>query len=38
MTEDDRRASIITGGSQGIGTGLVAGHRGRGWDLGDTGP
>jgi NAD(P)-dependent dehydrogenase (short-subunit alcohol dehydrogenase family) len=26
-----RRVAIITGGSQGIGAGLVAGYRGRGW-------
>jgi NAD(P)-dependent dehydrogenase (short-subunit alcohol dehydrogenase family) len=31
MTENDRRVAIITGGSQGIGAGLVAGYRGRGW-------
>ena len=31
MTGNDRRVAIITGGSQGIGTGLVAGYRGRGW-------
>ena len=31
MTRSDRRVAIITGGSQGIGTGLVAGYRGRGW-------
>ena len=29
--ETDRRVAIITGGSQGIGAGLVAGYRGRGW-------
>jgi NAD(P)-dependent dehydrogenase (short-subunit alcohol dehydrogenase family) len=29
--ETDRRVAIITGGPQGIGTGLVAGYRGRGW-------
>jgi NAD(P)-dependent dehydrogenase (short-subunit alcohol dehydrogenase family) len=31
MTPNDRRVAIITGGSQGIGAGLVAGYRGRGW-------
>jgi NAD(P)-dependent dehydrogenase (short-subunit alcohol dehydrogenase family) len=31
MTANDRRVAIITGGSQGIGAGLVAGYRGRGW-------
>ena len=31
MSEPDRRVAIITGGSQGIGAGLVAGYRGRGW-------
>ena len=31
MTGNDRRVAIITGGSQGIGAGLVAGYRGRGW-------
>jgi NAD(P)-dependent dehydrogenase (short-subunit alcohol dehydrogenase family) len=31
MTENDRRVAIITGGSRGIGAGLVAGYRGRGW-------
>jgi NAD(P)-dependent dehydrogenase (short-subunit alcohol dehydrogenase family) len=31
MTENARRVAIITGGSQGIGAGLVAGYRGRGW-------
>jgi NAD(P)-dependent dehydrogenase (short-subunit alcohol dehydrogenase family) len=29
--ETDRRVAIITGGSQGIGAGLVAGYRERGW-------
>jgi len=29
--ETDRRVAIITEGSQGIGAGLVAGYRGRGW-------
>ena len=31
MTGNDRRVAIITGGSQGIGAGLVTGYRGRGW-------
>jgi NAD(P)-dependent dehydrogenase (short-subunit alcohol dehydrogenase family) len=31
MTGNDRRVAIITGGSRGIGAGLVAGYRGRGW-------
>jgi NAD(P)-dependent dehydrogenase (short-subunit alcohol dehydrogenase family) len=31
MTGSDRRVAIITGGSQGIGAGLVAGYLGRGW-------
>ena len=31
MTGNDRRVAIITGGSQGIGAGLVAGYRRRGW-------
>src|SRR3984957_6165779 len=31
MTGNDRRVAIITGGSQGIGAGLVVGYRGRGW-------
>jgi NAD(P)-dependent dehydrogenase (short-subunit alcohol dehydrogenase family) len=31
VTGNDRRVAIITGGSQGIGAGLVAGYRGRGW-------
>ena len=31
MTGNDRRVAIITGGSQGIGAGLVARYRGRGW-------
>ena len=31
MTRNDQRVAIITGGSQGIGAGLVAGYRGRGW-------
>jgi len=29
--ETDRRVAIITGGSRGIGAGLVAGYRRRGW-------
>jgi NAD(P)-dependent dehydrogenase (short-subunit alcohol dehydrogenase family) len=31
MTRSDRRVAIITGGSAGIGAGLVAGYLGRGW-------
>jgi NAD(P)-dependent dehydrogenase (short-subunit alcohol dehydrogenase family) len=31
MRGDGQRVAIITGGSQGIGAGLVAGYRGRGW-------
>jgi NAD(P)-dependent dehydrogenase (short-subunit alcohol dehydrogenase family) len=31
MSETDRRVAIITGGSQGIGAGLVAGYRRQGW-------
>jgi len=31
MTEQDYKVAIITGGSQGIGAGLVAGYRQRGW-------
>jgi NAD(P)-dependent dehydrogenase (short-subunit alcohol dehydrogenase family) len=31
VTRNDRRVAIITGGSQGIGAGLIAGYRGRGW-------
>jgi NAD(P)-dependent dehydrogenase (short-subunit alcohol dehydrogenase family) len=31
MSEISRRVAIITGGSQGIGAGLVAGYRERGW-------
>jgi len=31
MSEADRRVAIITGGSQGIGAGLVTGYRRRGW-------
>ena len=31
MTEDRQRVAVITGGSQGIGAGLVDGYRRRGW-------
>jgi NAD(P)-dependent dehydrogenase (short-subunit alcohol dehydrogenase family) len=31
MSEEDRKVAIITGGSQGIGAGLVAEYRRRGW-------
>src|SRR5215467_132155 len=31
MSETNRRVAIITGGSQGIGAGLVKGYRDRGW-------
>ena len=31
MSEYDRKVAIITGGSQGIGAGLVAAYRQRGW-------
>ncbi len=31
MTEADRKVAVITGGSQGIGAGLVAAYRGQGW-------
>jgi NAD(P)-dependent dehydrogenase (short-subunit alcohol dehydrogenase family) len=31
MSEAERRVAIITGGSQGIGAGLVAGYRRQGW-------
>ena len=31
MTRNERRVAIITGGSQGIGAGLVTGYRARGW-------
>jgi NAD(P)-dependent dehydrogenase (short-subunit alcohol dehydrogenase family) len=31
MSEQDRRVAVITGGSQGIGAGLVAAYRGQGW-------
>jgi NAD(P)-dependent dehydrogenase (short-subunit alcohol dehydrogenase family) len=33
MTGNDRRVAIITGASRGIGAGLVAGYRGRGWSV-----
>jgi NAD(P)-dependent dehydrogenase (short-subunit alcohol dehydrogenase family) len=33
MTGNDERVAIITGGSQGIGAGLVAGYRRRGWGV-----
>jgi NAD(P)-dependent dehydrogenase (short-subunit alcohol dehydrogenase family) len=31
MSGEDRRVAVITGGSQGIGAGLVAAYRGQGW-------
>ena len=31
MTEENQRVAVITGGSRGIGAGLVAGYRGQGW-------
>src|SRR2546423_6216736 len=31
MTSNGRRVAIVTGGSQGIGAGLVAGYRRKGW-------
>ena len=31
MSDQDRRVAIVTGGSHGIGAGLVAGYRQRGW-------
>jgi NAD(P)-dependent dehydrogenase (short-subunit alcohol dehydrogenase family) len=31
MSEEDRKVAIITGGSQGIGAGLVAAYRREGW-------
>ncbi len=33
MSDNGRRVAIITGGSEGIGAGLVAGYRGRGWAI-----
>jgi NAD(P)-dependent dehydrogenase (short-subunit alcohol dehydrogenase family) len=33
MSNAEQRVVIITGGSQGIGAGLVAGYRGRGWSV-----
>ena len=36
MTRNERRVAIITGSSQGIGAGLVAGYRGRGWAVAAT--
>jgi NAD(P)-dependent dehydrogenase (short-subunit alcohol dehydrogenase family) len=36
MTEQDRKVAIITGGSQGIGAGLVAEYKGRGWAVAAT--
>src|SRR3984957_7940604 len=31
MSDSDRKVAVITGGSQGIGAGLVAAYRARGW-------
>ena len=31
MSEQDRKVAVVTGGSQGIGAGLVAAYRGQGW-------
>jgi len=31
MSAKDQRVAVITGGSQGIGAGLVTGYRGHGW-------
>jgi NAD(P)-dependent dehydrogenase (short-subunit alcohol dehydrogenase family) len=31
MSEEEQRVAVITGGSQGIGAGLVAAYRRRGW-------
>jgi NAD(P)-dependent dehydrogenase (short-subunit alcohol dehydrogenase family) len=31
MSQTDLRVAIVTGGSHGIGAGLVAAYRGRGW-------
>jgi len=33
VNNPNRRVAIITGGSQGIGAGLVAGYRGQGWSV-----
>ena len=33
MNEDEKRVVIVTGGSQGIGAGLVAAYRRRGWSV-----
>jgi NAD(P)-dependent dehydrogenase (short-subunit alcohol dehydrogenase family) len=33
MSQPERRVAVITGGSQGIGAGLVAGYRGEGWSV-----
>jgi NAD(P)-dependent dehydrogenase (short-subunit alcohol dehydrogenase family) len=33
MSEPERRVAVITGGSQGIGAGIVAGYRGEGWSV-----
>ncbi len=33
MNQPGRKVAIITGGSQGIGAGLVAGYRRRGWGV-----
>src|SRR5271165_2319112 len=33
MTGTERRVAVITGGSQGIGAGLVAGYRRQGWSV-----
>jgi NAD(P)-dependent dehydrogenase (short-subunit alcohol dehydrogenase family) len=33
MRNDHQRVAVITGGSQGIGAGLVAAYRGRGWSV-----
>jgi NAD(P)-dependent dehydrogenase (short-subunit alcohol dehydrogenase family) len=31
MSGNGKRVAIVTGGSQGIGAGVVAAYRGRGW-------
>jgi NAD(P)-dependent dehydrogenase (short-subunit alcohol dehydrogenase family) len=31
MSDNEQRVAIVTGGSQGIGAGIVAGYRGLGW-------